>query len=92
MSIKNASDPKAVKWSLRNFKMRDLFNIWVTCVTLCNLSDTLLNDSPKDQTGHLPSCCFSHPVLIMMFVFAERLCSWHSNGFSTCGLSWCDDT
>lgn len=48
--------------------MGDLFNICVTCMTLYNLSVTLLNDNSEDQTDHFASCWLSHPLLIMMFV------------------------
>lgn len=72
--------------------MGDLFNICVTCMTLYNLSVTLLNDNSEDQTDHFASCWLSHPPLITMFAFVRLLGAWHSNAFSTCGLSWCDPT
>lgn len=67
--------------------MGDLFNICITCMTLYNLSVTLLNDNPEDQTDHFTSYWLSHPLLIMMFAFEGLLCAWHPNAFSTCGLS-----
>jgi len=70
--------------------MGDLFNICVTSMTLYNLSVTLWNDNSEDQTDRLASCWVSHPLLITMFAFLGLLCAWHSNAFSTCGLSWCD--